>query len=564
MTPNDTIFVGSHVIGSDGPYRQAIEHHRRGEYVEAGKIYREILQSNPNHADAMCNLIDVCVYEGRHLEAVSLAEKLVSSFPGNVETRHRLGCLYGESGLLDAAKDAFRQAASLPGGKAVWRWKHLAFCPVFFATEDEIEAYWTKLNRELDEAIDEKPMFDWTTLVSDGFCSSFHLPHLDKCCRSVKEKFAKFFLPSFPFERPTWRPGRKIRIGFLVTPGHEGGFLRMSSELIERLNPDKFEVALVYHESTAALFDGKFRRQYLIRLPYSQNFPQAVEQIRSARLDAIYYWKVGADNLSFFLPMCHLAPVQCTSWCTHGTSGLSTMDYYVSWGKAESLNSQYQYTEKLFLLDEKPFYEPLLPDLPVASRAELQLPGAGAIYFCPHRPSKYHPRFDGYMREILERDTTGHIVLLLGKPSMMMKRFIDRMRDTIGEHFSRVIVLPQLDVATYYRYLSASTVLLNSPIYSGEITAVDGFLYGVPCVSLTGELLVQRYATAFYDDFGITGPAASNREEYVEQAVRLALDTKYHREVSQKIAENRHRFFENAKTVQAWERFLEQAVKMDQ
>jgi len=563
MTPHAPILTGPSTFAPDERFDQAVKHHRLHNLAGAGKIYRTILRENPGHVGAMQNLIDVlCTHEGRHLEAIPLAERLVSFFPESADARHRLGWLYGEYGLLDAARDAFRKAVSLSGGKAVWRWKHLAFCPQFFATENDIEAYWTRLEQELDEALAERCMYDWTTLVHDGFCPSFHLPHLDKCCRGVKEKFARLFLPSIPFfERPDWKPRNKLRVGFLVTPGHEGGFLRLNTGLIEHLDPEKFEVFLLYQEPTASRFEGKFQRNDLVRLPYSQNFKQAVEQIREARLDAIYYWKVGADNWSFFLPMCRLAPVQCTSWGTHGTSGLSTMDYYVSWDKAEISYAQDHYTERLVLFEDYPLFAPLLPDLPVASRLELQLPEAGAVYFCPHRPSKYHPCFDGYLREILKRDTTGHIVLLLGKPSQMMKRFIDRMRDTIGEHFSRVIVLPQLDVATYYRYLSASTVLLNSPIYSGEITAVDGFLYGVPCVSLSGELLVQRYATAFYDDFGITGPAASSREEYVEQAVRLALDANYHRVVSQKIAEHCHRFFENTKTVHAWERFFEQAVK---
>ena len=45
------------------------------------------------------------------------------------------------------------------------------------------------------------------------------------------------------------------------------------------------------------------------------------------------------------------------------------------------------------------------------------------------------------------------------------------------------------------------------------------------------------------------------------EAVPLALNVNDHREVSQKIAEHCHRFFENAKTVHAWECFFEQAVK---
>ncbi len=563
MTLTTSLYIGAVADAFDAPFQQALEHHRRNAYAEAGKIYREILKSDPNHVGAMHNLLDVYVHEARFLEALPLAEVLASHSPDSAEAFHRLGCFRGECGLLDAAKDAFRKAASLPAGKDVWKWKHLSFCPQYFETEEQIDAYWEFLNRELDEALEERPFYDWTTLVRDAFCPSFHLPHLDKCCRGVKEKFAKLFLPSFRFGAPDWKPGRKIRVGFLVTPGHEGGFFRLNSGLIEGLDPKRFEVVLIYHESTASRFDAKFLRPDLVCLPFSDDFSKAVSQIREARLDAVYYWKVGADNWSFFLPMCRLAPIQATSWSTHGTSGLHTIDYYVSWDKAEVSNAQNHYTESLHLLETTPLYEPLLTDLPAkASRSELKLPEEGAVYFCPHRPSKYHPRFDRLMKRILQRDATGRIVLLLGKPSLMMKRFIDRMRGVLGEDlFRSMIILPQLDVATYYRYLSASTAILHSPIYSGEITAVDGFLYGVPSVSFSGDLLVQRYATAFYDDFGIIGPAASSEEEYVEQAVRLGTNAAYRETVSRKIVESRDRLFENAATVRAWERFLENTCR---
>jgi len=122
MTPFDSILIGPAILAPDERFDQALEHHRQHRLAEAGKIYRTILRENPEHVGAMQNLIDVlCTHEGRHLEAVPLAERLVSLFPESAEARHRLGWLYGECGLLDAAKDAFRQAVSLPGGKAVWQ-----------------------------------------------------------------------------------------------------------------------------------------------------------------------------------------------------------------------------------------------------------------------------------------------------------------------------------------------------------------------------------------------------------------------------------------------------------
>jgi len=111
---HDTILIAPDITIPDERFKQALNHHRQHNLAEAGKIYRTILRENPEHVGAMQNLIDVlCTHEGRHLEAVPLAERLVSLFLESAEARHRLGWLYGESGLLDAAKDAFRQAVKM-------------------------------------------------------------------------------------------------------------------------------------------------------------------------------------------------------------------------------------------------------------------------------------------------------------------------------------------------------------------------------------------------------------------------------------------------------------------
>ena len=525
--------------------------------------FRSALRLHPNHRDALRHYVDFLFKDERYEESLPFLQRQVALEPTNAELRHRLAVGFGESGKIAEAKREFQQAASLPGGKSVWRWKHLWYCPVFFDNETQIDEYWANLNSDLDAALAEKPFYDWRTLPYDGFTHSFQLPHHNRCCREVLEKFTKLFTPSFPFERPTHRPGEKVRVGFLVTPGHEGGFLRLATGLIEQLDPEKFEPVLFYNETTAKRFEGKFSRNDLTKIPFSWDFEGSVRTIRDAKCDIIYYWKVGADTWNFFLPMCRLAPVQVTSWSTHGTSGVPQIDDYVSWDKAEVDDAQKHYTEKLVLLNTTPLYEPLLDDIPPkATRQELNLPETGAIYFCPHRLPKYHPMFDDYLRQILERDPTGHIVLFLGKSSPLTQKFLARMQSVIGQElFQRLIVLPLQHVHQYYRYLSVSTVILHSPIYSGEITAVDGFLYDVPSVTQTGEFLIQRYTTAFYKNFGIDGPAASSKEEYIEQAVKLGTDPKYREMICRKIQEQKNRFFENQNTIKEWELFFSKAVE---
>ena len=165
--------------------------------------------------------------------------------------------------------------------------------------------------------------------------------------------------------------------------------------------------------------------------------------------------------------MTHLAPIQCTSWGTHGTSGNNHIDYYISWGAAEIPEAQEHYTEKLFLLKTPPNTEYIEPRPQNLSRTNLGLPKDGALYFCPHRVSKYHPDFDFYLRDILAKDPLGHILLLLGSPSKATDKLKARIRRNIGtDLFCRVICLARMGHKLYYQFLSASTVILDSPYWA--------------------------------------------------------------------------------------------------
>ena len=124
-----------------------------------------------------------------------------------------------------------------------------------------------------------------------------------------------------------------------------------------------------------------------------------------------------------------------------------------------------------------------------------------------------------------------------------------------------MIFLPQQTVSQYYRLLSSSTVLLNSPIYSGEITLVDGLLCGIPSISQVGELLVQRYHVAYNRVLGTESLMAANREEYVSQAVKLGTDPSYRERIVQTFLSRRDILFENPQCIHGWEMLLTRLVE---
>src|SRR5205814_347964 len=71
------------------------------------------------------------------------------------------------------------------------------------------------------------------------------------------------------------------------------------------------------------------RRHDLPWIPFGRRFTEAAKTIATASCDVLYFHKVSADPLGYLLPFARLAPIQCTSWATHFTSGVPEMDYYL-------------------------------------------------------------------------------------------------------------------------------------------------------------------------------------------------------------------------------------------
>ncbi|MDR1492457.1 MAG: hypothetical protein LBT05_07035 [Planctomycetaceae bacterium] len=540
---------------------------REKQYLECAKILQKLLDLRKDDISLRRQIAECYASSNRYETAAEYFAPIAESQPINVEIQHRYAILLGESGKINEAKQKFTQASFLPNGKSLWRWKHLWYCPIYFDNTRQIDNYWQNLHNELDSAIAEQKIYDWRTLVYDGFTSSFHLPHHNRCCREIKEKFAEFFLPSFQvFHRPKFpflkRRNGKIRVGFLVTPGHEGGFLRYMSGVVRRLNRNRFEIVLIYHQSTKNRYKNFSQDNEIQHVMFAWHFENAVQTIRESECDIIYYWKVGADVWNFFLPMTRLAPIQCTSWGTHGTSGLKQIDYSLSHNLAEIENAQEHYTEKLFLINEAPTFQPRMKIPKTYSRRELELPEKDAIYFCPHRMSKYYPDYDFYLKEILENDPKGHILLLMGDSPILAKKFQNRMKRNIGETlFRRMIFIPKQSPQRYNCLIAASTMILDSSVYSGGITAYDALSFGVPCITQTGSLLIQRYPYSYYETMKLeNAPITTNRDEYVRTAVLLGTDKEYHQLISSQIHEKSDLLFKRNEVISQFEHFFETVV----
>jgi len=100
-------------ISAPGDLERAIRHHQAGELDAANTIYRRILESNPNHADAL-NLAGVVAHQtGDQETAIRLIGQAISINGGSASYFNNLGEAYRAFGQNQEAIDAYRRALQI-------------------------------------------------------------------------------------------------------------------------------------------------------------------------------------------------------------------------------------------------------------------------------------------------------------------------------------------------------------------------------------------------------------------------------------------------------------------
>lgn len=91
----------------------ALRHHRAGRLQEAEVIYRQVLQSQPDHPDALHLLGLIAHHVGRHEAAVDLIGKAIAVNPAAPEYHNNIGEAYRAQGKRKEAMDCYRRALGL-------------------------------------------------------------------------------------------------------------------------------------------------------------------------------------------------------------------------------------------------------------------------------------------------------------------------------------------------------------------------------------------------------------------------------------------------------------------
>lgn len=307
------------------------------------------------------------------------------------------------------------------------------------------------------------------------------------------------------------KPG-KLRLGIAGDLGSSSGSAWVQG-LLGGLDRAEFEA---YALKTSGLEDAV---SYTIKDLADKHWRLAghpleiVRFIRSLDLDYLIFPEIGGVGAEYQTAIFRLARKQALGWGCPFTSGLPTIDHYLSGEFMEAPSDVGEYTEELVLM---PRTGVCLSEAPMIEfdlrREHLGLPD-GFLVAYPQYVVKWLPEWDHLLQEIISR-TSGTLVCFDFGMSNARQIFQERMA-RLG--------IPVFWLSRMNRYLFRNAIRLfdvnlDSPAWSGGLTAIECLTAGAPFVTLPGPFLRQRLAYGFCKQAGAEGLAAKDESDYIDLA----------------------------------------------
>jgi protein O-GlcNAc transferase len=272
------------------------------------------------------------------------------------------------------------------------------------------------------------------------------------------------------------------------------------------------------------------------------------------------------DSISIGLAAQRLAPVQCNSWGHPETSGLPTLDYYLSSDLMEPPDAEQHYSERLIRLPNLSVYcEPVDVQAVATSKAELGFRSSATVFWCGQSLFKYLPQFDQVFPKIAEQAPHCQFVFLRHENPSVTDQFQGRLERAFalsGLHSSDYcVLLPRLSFDQFVAAMGQCDVFLDSIGWSGCNSTLESLPHNLPIVTVSGSLMRGRHSSAILQMMGITETIAASVEEYIGIAARLANHPDERKALSHKIADTKHRVYHDRSCISALEEFLDRAAR---
>jgi hypothetical protein len=310
--------------------------------------------------------------------------------------------------------------------------------------------------------------------------------------------------------------------------------------------------------------------------------------IATHQFDIIFYPDIGMLQAQTLLAHARLAPLQITTWGHSDTSGNPEIDYYITSKWFEQTDDlsipKSNYSEKPVLLSSMGtyYYSPrqILTDL--LSNGSVNFLNAEEFGFesigghapiiigCLQSFYKFNDAFEAVLESILKLTDPMHkggypVYLALSNSISFNKKHLARLNTRLEPYTARIKWFQNKTPTEWLNLVSVCHVMLDPFPFGGCNTSLEAFDYGIPVVCMPSRTMINgRFTLGFYKKMDIHHCIADSPTQYIQQALRLIQDPTYYKFVSEKILKAKAYLFEEASSIDEYQRvfvsLLEQRV----
>ena len=542
---------------------------------EALVSYDRAIALRPDYAEAHCDRGSALRTLERPDEAVAAFDQAIVLQHGDPSPYFYRGELLRFEGRTDDAVSSLEAgviADPLHGPSRLAAC--LAHLPVIYDSAAEIPVwrrrYVTALERLADAVTGDPEVMRSITGVIGS--QPFYLPYQGEndvvpqtlhgrlVCRILAETQPAVVLA------PRRAAGARIRVGIVsgFFSSHTVFKLFVESWLTE-LDRDRFEV-IGFHtgrtKDKVTAWAGGLCDRFVQGVASKDAWREAIAE---AAPDVLLYPEIGMDPSAGWLAGQRLAPVQCVAWGHPETTGMPTMDYFLSSDFMEPPDAAEHYTERLVRLPRLGLHYVPHGNAPLeVDRASLGLVPGMPVFWSGQSLFKYLPQHDWMFPRIAAAVGECRFVFV----STVTRALTTTFRERLGRAFAATgldaerycTILPSMPHDRYIGVAGLADVILDPPGWSGGKSTLDCLAVNPAIVTLPGRFMRGRHTAAILRQIGCDATIAGSMDEYVAIAARLAVDAAWRGRVREAVAERKSRAFRDRGYIRALEAFLVEAV----
>lgn len=460
------------------------------------------------------------------------------------------------------AQQAYDQALAESAGDAL-RLARALVMPVIYRDKNEISVWYQAVQQELG-SLNQLEISQPFEIAALPFYLAYQGTDVLPILTRLSELY-QAFLPEVPAYQGQLRLRQgRLRVGCVSHFFYKHSVMNCFAGILASLTEAPFE--LHCFAASSLIEDALTQRLRAAAASWTRlqgSLQQQVETIRAQELDILLYSDMGLDPHSYALAHYRMAPLQLVLPGQPLSSGIASLDGFISDVLSEPPQAQEHYCERLIQLSQMPTLYPR-PQLRLAAlgRSHWGFSEQQTLYLYPGQAFKLHPEMDQAFEQILLNDPSACLILLDLTANGLIRDVLKRLRGSLRkQEYQRIRVLPAQPADAFAALLGCVDLVLEAAPFGSFNTLMTAFALGIPVLSFPGDYLRGRYCLASYRQLGIEGALASSWPDYAQQALELAHNPRRRQQIGREILLAQPRLFNNLPIVAEFKTCLQQLYK---